>query len=222
VQFNTAFKRGVMNSLKGPVGPLIHIGQPEELDMTIVRKAAVAIASGAVFIGSASFLATSIAGAKQDKYALQVPGGLAFAEFKGFEQWEAVSVSYNERAIALIVANPAMIEAYKAGIPANGKAVPDGAKFAKIHWKPKKSEFFPTATVPGAQHDVDFMVKDSRRFSDSGGWGYAVFRYDAESDTFRPATMADTPAQRNDAKCGFACHTIVKGRDYVFTEYGHR
>ena len=63
---------------------------------------------------------------------------------------------------------------------------------------------------------------DRGRFADSGGWGYAYFKYDAATDTFTPATSADQPPQANDAKCGFACHTIVKTRDYVFTEYGHR
>jgi len=115
-----------------------------------------------------------------------------------------------------------MIEAYLAGIPANGKPFPDGAKMAKIHWNPKKMETFPAATVPGTQHDVDFMVKDSKRFTDSGGWGYAVFDYDAGSDAFTPGTLAGKPPQGNDAKCGFACHTSVKTRDYVFTDYGHR
>jgi len=120
------------------------------------------------------------------------------------------------------LANPVIIQAYLAGVPGNGKAFPDGAKMAKIHWSPKKMETFPAAPVPGTQHDVDFMVKDSKRFADSGGWGWAVFEYNAASDTFRPGTLADKPPQGNDAKCGFACHTGVKTRDYVFTEYGHR
>jgi hypothetical protein len=76
--------------------------------------------------------------------------------------------------------------------------------------------------VPGAQSDVDFMVKDSQRFADSGGWGWAVFKYDAASDTFTPGTLADEPPQGNDAKCGFECHTIVESKDYVFTAYGNR
>jgi hypothetical protein len=67
--------------------------------------------------------------------------------------------------------------------------------------------------------DVDFMVKDSKKFADSGGWGWGAFDYNAASDTFTPATLADKPPQGNDAKCGFACHTLVKNRDYVFTEY---
>jgi hypothetical protein len=115
-----------------------------------------------------------------------------------------------------------MIDAYLAGIPGNGKPFPDGAKMAKIHWNPKKNQYFPDTTVPGTQHDVDFMIKDSQRFADSGGWGWAVFNYDAASDTFTPGTLADEPPQGNDAKCGFACHTTVKTRDYVFTEYGKR
>ena len=158
----------------------------------------------------------------QDKYTVLVPGGLAFSEFRGYESWQLVSTSMDGNLIAAIVANPVMIDAYKAGIPGNGKPFPDGAKMAKIHWDPKKLDTFPAATVPGALHDVDFMVKDSKRFADSGGWGYAVFDYNAKADTFTPGTTADNPPQGNDAKCGFACHTIVKGRDYVFTDYGKR
>ncbi len=160
--------------------------------------------------------------AAQDKYTVKVPNGLAFSEFKGYEGWQVVSISQNGGLMAVIVANPAMIKAYQDGVPGNGKPFPDGAKMAKIHWTPKKLETFPTATVPGAQHDVDFMVKDSKRFADSGGWGYAVFEYDAASDQFRPGTTADKPPQGSDAKCGFACHTRVKAQDYVFTQYGHK
>jgi hypothetical protein len=158
----------------------------------------------------------------QDKYTVKVPGGLAFSEFRGYEAWQTISVSRNERVVAVILGNPAMISAYQAGIPGNGKPVPDGAKMAKVHWNPKQNEFFPEATVPGSLVNVDFMVKDSKRFADSGGWGYAVFDYDAASDTFKPGTSAGTPPQGKDAKCGFACHTRAKTRDYVFTDYGRR
>ena len=159
----------------------------------------------------------------QDKYTVKVPGGLAFSEFKGYESWEFVSLSQSDNIVAAILANPAMIEAYKKGIPGNGKPFPDGSKMAKIHWTAKPSEKAPSpTTVPGALHDVDFMVKDSKRFADSGGWGWGAFNYDAASGTFTPATSADVPPQANDAKCGFGCHTIVKTRDYVFTDYGRR
>jgi len=94
---------------------------------------------------------------------------------------------------------------------------------AKVHWNAKVDDDLPgSPTVPGVQHDVDFMVKDSKRFPDSGGWGYAVFEYDAASETFRPGDTASKPPQGNDAKCGSACHTAAKGTDYVFTEYGKR
>jgi hypothetical protein len=159
----------------------------------------------------------------QDKYTLQVPGGLAFSEFRGYEDWQTVAVSQNGNMIETILGNPAMIEAYKAGIPGNGKPFPDGAKMAKIHWNAKKADDEPgEPLVPGALHDVDFMAKDSKRFADSGGWGYAEFEYDIASDAFRPGALTDMPPQGNDAKCGFACHTNAQTKDYVFTDYGKR
>jgi hypothetical protein len=158
----------------------------------------------------------------QDKYTVKVPGGLAFSEFRGYEGWQTIAISHNQRVMAVILGNPVMIDAYKAGIPRNGKLVPDGAKMAKIHWAPKPNEFFPEASVPGQLQNVDFMVKDSKRFADSGGWGYAVFEYDAASVKFRPGDKASMPPQANDAKCGFACHTTAAANDYVFTDYGKR
>ena len=172
---------------------------------------------------SIAVLATGVAISAQDKYTLKVPGGLAFSEFKGYESWQTISISHNGEKLAVILGNPAMIDAYKAGIPGNGKAFPDGARMAKIHWVPKKAEALPGAPlVPDTLHDVDFMVKDSKRFADGGGWGYAAFEWDAAAQSFRPGNQSDSPPQANDAKCGVACHTIVKNRDFVFTEYGRR
>ena len=158
----------------------------------------------------------------QDRYTLKVPNGLAFSEFKGYEGWQPISLSHGTL-LAVIVGNPGMIDAYKAGAPGNGKPFPDGAKMAKIHWSAKKNETAPgQPLVAGALHDIDFMAKDSKRFADSGGWGYGEFEYDAPSDAFRPGTQADQPPQGNDAKCGAACHTVAKKQDYVFTEYPKR
>src|SRR3954471_3340385 len=117
--------------------------------------------------------------AQQDKFSLKVPGGLAFYEFRGYEGWQVVATSQSPslRLVSVILANPEMIEAYLAGIPGNGKPFPDGAKMAKIHWTPKMNQYFPDTTVPGALHDVDFMVKDTKRFADSGGGGGGGFKY---------------------------------------------
>jgi len=176
----------------------------------------------AAFLGLVLSVVTVLARATQDKYSVKVPGGLALSEFRGYESWQAISASRNEKVIDVIVGNPAMIAAYQAGSPGNGIPFPDGAKMAKIHWTQKKNQFFPEAAVPDKLANIDFMVKDSKRFADSGGWGYAVFDYDTASDSFTPGTTADKPPQGNDAKCGFACHTIAKERDYVFTDYGKR
>lgn len=162
--------------------------------------------------------------AQQDKYSVQVPGGLALSECRGYEDWPAVAVSHPQEPedatkLNLIVANPEMIEAYKAGIPGSGKPFPDGAKIMKLLYNPKPSAEAPFAVlVPDTLSQIGCMVKDSKRFADSGGWGYAQFDYDSASDTFSP----NTAVQANDAKCGAACHTIVEAKDYVFTEYGKR
>ena len=183
--------------------------------MLSIRAAAAIVVLPSVLAGMAL--------AAQDRYSLQVPGGLAFSEFRGYEDWQVIAVSHNGDELALIVGNPTMIEAYKAGIPFNGKPVPDGARMAKTHWTAKKLEDQPgEPVVPGSLHDVDFMVKDSKRFVDSGGWGWAQFDYDAASETFRPGDTSDSPPQEHDAKCGFACHTIVADKDYVFTAYPKR
>jgi hypothetical protein len=151
----------------------------------------------------------------QDKYTVQVPNGLAFSEFRGFEDWQTVAVSQTEGVVDVILANPAMIGAYKAGVLGNGQKFPDGSKIAKIHWKAKKSTEAPAPTmVPDTLRDVDFIERDSKKFPDSGGWGYAQFNYDPASDTFTP--------EGSGSNCGYACHTIVAAKDYIFTAYGKR
>jgi len=166
-----------------------------------------AIAAVFAAVGGTAFSA-------QDRYTLQVPNGLAFSEFRGYEKWQVVGVSQSGDLIEVIVANPLMIDAYQAGVPGNGKPFPNGSKMAKIHWNAKKSAEAPVPTlVSDSLHDVDFMVRDSKRFPE-GAWGYAQFDYDGASDTFKPLGSG--------ANCGTACHTIVKAKDYVFTTYPKR
>jgi hypothetical protein len=150
-----------------------------------------------------------------DKYTVSVPNGLGFAEFRGYEDWQTVGVSETDETIEVILANPVTVEAYRAGTPGNGKPFPDGAKMAKIHWKAVKSADAPSPTVvPGDLHDIDFMVRDSKRFADTGNWGYAQFDYETGSGAFAP--------NGNGTDCGYACHTIVATKDYVFTGYPKR
>src|SRR5271156_4129558 len=172
---------------------------------------------------------TSSAQGKQDKYTLKVPGGLAFSDFKGYEDWQAVGPTLTDaqNVIRLIVANPVMIDAYKQGVPGNGKPFPEGSKIAKIEWRPKKLTSPPFSastpdTVPGDLTAVELIEKDSKKFPDGHGWGFAMFYRDAASDTFRPATLADKPPQGNDAKCGAACHNLAAAKDYIFTAYPKR
>jgi len=150
-----------------------------------------------------------------DKNTVRVPNGLGFADFKGYEDWQLVAVSQTGDKIIAILGNPVTIEAYRSGVPGNGKPFPDGAKLAKIHWNAKKSAEAPApTTVPDTLHDVDFMMRDSKRFPDTGSWGYAEFVYDTPSETFKPDVTG--------VNCGFACHTIVAAKDYVFTAYPKR
>lgn len=157
--------------------------------------------------------------ATQNKDSVQVPGGLALSECKGYEDWPAVAVSQPEGKLDVIVANPTMIAAYRAGIPGSGKPFPDGSKIMKILWNSKPSVQAPAPTlIPGTLAGIGCMVKDSTRFPDTNGWGYAQFDYDAASDTFAP----NTSLQGNDATCGAGCHAIAEATDYVFTAYGKR
>jgi Cytochrome P460 len=161
-------------------------------------------------------LATGAAISAQDKYTLQVLNGLPFSDFRGYEDWQLVSVAQTEERLKVIVANPTMIAAYKAGVPGNGKPFPDGSKIAKIQWKPKKSTEAPfSVNVPDTFADLFLIEKDSKRFPDTGGWGYAQFDYDPKSDTFSP-NKDGTPA------CGHTCHKAVKAKDYIFHPYQKR
>ena len=161
-------------------------------------------------------VAGGVALAAQDKYTLQVPNGLAFSDFRGYEDWQVVSVSQTEDLLKVMVANPIMIDAYKAGVPGNGKLFPDGSKIAKIEWKPKKMTESPfSVSAPDTLQDVFLIEKDTKRFPDTKGWAYAVFDYNPASDTF-------TPDASGTVNCGFACHTIVASKDYIFHSYQKR
>ena len=176
---------------------------------TIVATAVAVLA----VLGAAVLLAQ---GQDNDKYSLKSPSGITFSDFRGYEDWSVVSSARTDEILKVIVANPKMIKAYKSGIPVNGQPFPDGSMIVKLQWKHKKSTEAPfVVEVPDVFSQAFVMEKDSKRFAKSGGWGYAVFNYDPVSDKF--SADAKSPSD-----CGFACHTPVKAKDYIFHPYQKR
>jgi hypothetical protein len=152
----------------------------------------------------------------QEKYSLISPSGIAFSDFKGYEDWSVVSSARTDEVLKVIVANPIMIQAYKSGIPGNGQPFPEGSKIAKLQWKQKRSTEAPfVVEVPDVFKQAFVMEMDTKRFPKTGGWGYAVFNYEAASDKFSP-----DPASHSD--CGQTCHVAVKSKDYIFHPYQKR
>ena len=152
--------------------------------------------------------------AAQDRYTLKL-GKLSFSDFKGYENWRDVAVSQTETQMKVIVANDVMMNAYRQGLPADGKLFPEGSKIVKIEWSFKKNPVAPySVNVPDTLKAVAVIEKDTKRFPDTHGWAYGNFNCDAASDTFTP--------EGTDAKCGFACHTTVAAKDYIFTAYPKR
>ena len=185
-------------------------------DQKIEKRAfAKRIAGFTVLATAVAVLVVPIDGAvnAQDKYSLKSPSGIPFSDFRGYEDWSVVSTAKTD-VLKAIVANPAMIKAYKSGIPGGGQTFPEGSKIVKIQWKTKKSTEAPfDVDVPDVLAQVFVMEKDTKKFmKNGGGWGYAVFNYDAASDKFTPDT-------KSLSDCGNACHTTVKGKDYIFHPY---
>jgi len=160
----------------------------------------------------------SLALAAQDRYTLKIPDGLAWSDFRGYEDWQDVAVSQTETGIKAILANPIMMGAFRNGLPADGQLFPDGSKIAKIEWSFKKNTVSPYfVNVPDVLKTVSFIEKDTKRFPDTRGWAYAQWAYDTATDTFKPSDLDPSGAE-----CGFACHTKVSAQDYIFTAYPKR
>ena len=164
-------------------------------------------------------LIVGVAFAEQDRYSLKAPDGIAFSEFRGYDQWQDVAVSATETGIKAILANPTMIGAYKEGIPDNGRPFPDGSVIVKIEWNKAKNPVSPySVDVPTTLKSVSFIEKNSKRFPDTSGWGYAQILYDPSSRTFKPYGD-DSSFGKNIC---YKCHTRVQAKDYIFTNYPFR
>jgi hypothetical protein len=174
-------------------------------------QAIVSIVVFAVALGSLAFAA-------QDKYTLKIPNGLSFSDFRGYEDWKNVAVSQTETSLKVIAANDVMIKAYRSGVPDNGKPFPNGSKITKIEWSFKKNTVSPYfVNIPDTLKTLVFIEKDSKRFPNTHGWAYAQWAYDAATDTLKPSELDPSGAE-----CGYACHTTVAAKDYIFTTYPNR
>jgi len=134
----------------------------------------------------------------------------------GYREWRLVSVAHEEgdlQDIRAILGNDEAIKAYREGkLP-----FPEGTIIGRIAWRHVPSEennkilgreqsFVPGEAPPWY---LQFMVKDSKKYAATGGWGYAQFDKDG-----KPGPDADLQ------KC-FPCHQAIKSRDFVFTRYTH-
>ena len=98
------------------------------------------------------------------------------SDIRGYETWQAVAVSEVDDGLKIIVGNTVMIDVYKEGIPGNGKPFPEGSKIVKVEWSKRKNPASPySAKEPDTLKSVAFIEKDSKRFPETNGWGYAQF-----------------------------------------------
>ena len=175
--------------------------------ITLIAAASFAVVGGITFAQQEG----------QDRYTLTVPdGGLAFAEFRGYDKWEDVAVSETEGSVKAILGNPTAIKAYKEGIPDSGQPFPEGTTMVKIEWVKKQNPVSPYfVEIPDTLKTISFITKDSKRFPGTHGWAFAQFAYDTETKTFKPSVKGP--------ECGYACHAAhVASRDYIFTAYPPR
>ena len=196
--------------------------QEQSEQKTEIRNAVKRIASftivttGVAMLALLATVALYAQSQDKDKYSLKSPSGIAFSDFRGYEDWSVVSSARTDEVLKVIVANPAMITAYKAGVPGNSQPFPDGSRIVKLQWKPEKSTEAQFAVdVPDVFSQAFVMEKDSKKFPKTGGWGYAVFNYDVPSGKF----SADASSLSD---CGNTCHTAVKAKDYIFHRYEKR
>lgn len=130
--------------------------------------------------------------------------GVALPE--GYRQWELIAPALEAAPldeIRAVVGNRTAVDAYRRG----AQPFPDGSVLVKLAWKRQTSAEFPSATVPGTATTVQVMVKDSKKYTATGGWGYGRF-------------VDGKPADEAQHRTCFACHEArAKGHDDVFTRY---
>ena len=143
---------------------------------------------------------------------LQVMNGIEFEKYKSFpEKWKFVTVRYREDngEIRLTYANPlAYAHLQKMKGAKTYTPFPEGSVFGKIAYSTEKDPNFTSSKIPSNSRRYQLMIRDSKKFKSTDGWGYAIFDE-------RGVTYNEEPAAKT-AAC-HACHTIVKNMDYVFS-----
>ena len=129
----------------------------------------------------------------------------------GYRDWKLISVAHEEgnlNDLRAVLGNDVAIKAYREGkLP-----FPDETIIARLAWTYVPSEENNKAFgrsqsfVPGSATNVQFMVKDSKKYAATGGWGFAQFK-------------DGKPDEKAALKTCFPCHEPVKARDFVFTQY---
>ena len=125
---------------------------------------------------------------------------------EGYRGWQLIAVSHrtdNKDELRAILGNDIILKAYRA----KTLPFPDGSMIAKLAWKREPMKEFPGAWMPGAAPRIEFMVKDSKKYSSTGGWGFGRF-------------IDGKPADAAAHQTCFPCHQAnVKDHDFVFTRY---
>lgn len=133
------------------------------------------------------------------------PNGIAIPE--GYKDWKVIGSSHRQdnNTLRVILGNDAAIKAARAG---ETRPWPDGSILGKLVWKDASHPDWEKATVPGAFVHAEFMIKDSNRYKETGGWGFARWKGLDQKPYGKDASFVQ--------EC-FSCHTPVKDNDYVFT-----
>lgn len=152
-------------------------------------------------LGSLPIIADAAAGGK----VTPAPNGIEIPW--DYKDWRVISVSdrTDNQTMRAILGNDVAVNAARQG---RTKPWPDGAILAKVAWKARTHENWNKATVPGEFVQVEFMVKDAKKYAATGGWGFA---------RWKGMELKPYGADANFVQECFGCHTPVKDRDYVFT-----
>ncbi|SEL12889.1 Cytochrome P460 [Pseudoxanthomonas sp. GM95] len=166
--------------------------------MKPILQSALLLCGAATALGVAFLARADDAGPATPIYGVTLP--------HGYRQWELIAPAEEAAPLdelRVVLGNPLAVRAFRENI----RPFPDGAVLVKLAWKRAPSGDFATATVPGAATTVQVMVKDSKRYAATGGWGYGRF-------------IDGQPADEAQHRTCDACHAArVKQRDYVFTRY---